>query len=64
MLNSAAKSFRRRKPSVDEEAGMVWLRLDFGPGSLMGENAGQFLAVEADMKVMPQNFPSGWDVRP
>ena len=56
---------------------MVWLRLDFGPGSLMGANAskslnvweifkvwgGQIHAVEAFMKVMPQNNPSGWDAR-
>jgi hypothetical protein len=64
-----------RVAAVDEEAGMVWLRLDFGPGSLMGANAnqslnvweifkvwgGQIHAVEAFMKVMPQNHPSGWD---
>jgi len=67
-----------RVAAVDEEAGMVWLRLDFGPGSLMGANAdkslnvweifkvwgGQIHAVEAFMKVMPQNNPSGWDPRP
>jgi hypothetical protein len=67
-----------RVAAVDEEAGMVWLRLDFGPGSLMGANAnkslnvweifkvwgGQIHAVEAFMKVMPQNNPSGWDARP
>ncbi len=58
---------------VDEEQGIVWLRLDFGPGS-MGpkENAlhaweafkvygGQIHAVEAFMKVMPAHLASGWD---
>ena len=67
-----------RVAAVDEEAGLVWLRLDFGPGSLMGANAnkslnvweifkvwgGQIHAVEAFMKVMPQGNPSGWDARP
>jgi hypothetical protein len=61
--------------AVDEEQGVVLLRLDFGPGSLFGANAnkslvpyewfkvygGQIHAVEAFMKVMPQNTPSGWD---
>ena len=65
-----------RVAAVDEEAGMVWLRLDFGPGSVMGANAnkslnvweifkvwgGQIHAVEAFMKVMPMNTASGWDV--
>lgn len=58
---------------VDEEQGIVWFRLDFGPGS-MGpkENAlhaweafkvygGQIHAVEAFMKVMPAHLASGWD---
>jgi hypothetical protein len=63
--------------AVDEELGLVWLRLDFGPGSLFGANAnkslavweifkvygGQIHAVEAFMKVMPQNTPSGWESR-
>jgi len=67
-----------RVVAVDEEAGLVWLRLDFGPGSLMGANAskslnvwelfkvwgGQIHAVEAFMKVMPQGNPSGWDAKP
>ncbi len=66
-----------RVAAVDEEAGMVWLRLDFGPGSVMGANAngslnvweifkvwgGQIHAVEAFMKVMPQGNPSGWDTQ-
>jgi len=58
--------------AVDEEKGIVWLRLDFGPGS-MGpkENAlhafeafkvygGQIHAVEAFMKVMPAHMPRAW----
>ncbi|MEJ0006487.1 MAG: hypothetical protein WDM77_09015 [Steroidobacteraceae bacterium] len=62
-----------RVAAVDEEQGIVWFRLDFGPGS-MGpkENAlhaweafkvygGQIHAVEAFMKVMPAHLPSGWD---
>jgi hypothetical protein len=62
-----------RVAAVDEEQGIVWFRLDFGPGS-MGpkENAlhaweafkvygGQIHAVEAFMKVMPARLPSGWD---
>jgi hypothetical protein len=58
---------------VDEEMGIVWLRLDFGAGSIgPKENAlhaweafkiygGQIHAVEAFMKVMPAHLPSGWD---
>ncbi len=62
-----------RVAAVDEEQGIVWFRLDFGPRS-MGpkENAlhaweafkvygGQIHAVEAFMKVMPARLPSGWD---
>jgi hypothetical protein len=62
-----------RVAAVDEEQGIVWFRLDFGPGS-MGppEKAlhaweafkvygGQIHAVEAFMKVMPAHLPSGWD---
>ena len=53
--------------------GIVWLRLDFGAGSIgPKENAlhaweafkvygGQIHAVEAFMKVMPAHVPSGWD---
>ena len=66
---------RWRVAVVDEELGIAWLRLDFGPGSLFGENADKSLivweafkiygsqihAVEAFMKVGPQNAPSGWD---
>lgn len=67
---------RRRVIAVDEEAGLVLLWLDFGPGSLMGANAagkslvtfegfkiygGQVHAVEAVFKGMPLNSPTGWD---
>jgi len=62
-----------RVAAVDEEMGIVWLRLDFGAGSIgPKENAlhaweafkvygGQIHAVEAFMKVMPAHLPSGWD---
>ena len=51
--------------AVDEENGIVWLDLDFGPGSIRGSNdvlsvweafkvyGGQIHAVEAFMKRMP-----------
>jgi hypothetical protein len=66
-----------RVVAVDQEQGVVLLRMDFGPGSLFGANAskslvaweafkvygGQIHAVEAFMKVMPLNTPSGWDAR-
>jgi hypothetical protein len=67
---------RRRVIAVDEEAGLVMLWLDFGPGSLMGANGagkslvtfegfkiygGQIHAVEAIFKGMPLNAPTGWD---
>jgi hypothetical protein len=67
-----------RVGAVDEEQGIVWLRQDFGAGSVMGANAGNgsltcwemfkvyggsIHAVEAFMKVMPQGTPSGWDVK-
>jgi len=62
-----------RVAAVDEEMGIVWLRLDFGPGSVgPKENAlhaweafkvygGEIHAVEAFMKVMPAHLASGWD---
>jgi hypothetical protein len=65
-----------RVAAVDEELGIVWFRLDFGPGSLgpMGPKdqvlhaweafkvyGGQIHAVEAFMKVMPAHMGSGWD---
>jgi len=66
---------KHRVVAVDEEQGIVWLRMDFGPGSLFGANAGKSLvvfeafkvyggqihAVEAFMEAMPQGAPSGWD---
>jgi hypothetical protein len=66
-------SITYRVAAVDEEQGIVWLRQDFGPGSIQGPaNAliaweafkvygGQIHAVEAFMKVMPAGTPSGWD---
>jgi hypothetical protein len=65
-----------RVAAVDEELGIVWFRLDFGPGSLgsMGPRdqalhaweafkvyGGQIHAVEAFMKVMPAHLASGWE---
>lgn len=61
-----------RVAAVDEELGIVLLRLDFGPGSVSAGNTlipfeafkvygGQIHAVEAFMKVMPAGAPSGWD---
>ena len=64
-----------RVVAVDEEQGLVWIRMDFGPNSLFGANANKSLivwevfkvygnqihAVEAFMRIMPQNKPSGWD---
>ena len=64
-----------RVAAVDEEQGLVWIRMGFGPNSLFGANANKSLivwevfkvygnqihAVEAFMRVMPQNKPSGWD---
>ena len=61
--------------AVDEEAGLVLMRLDFGPGSLMGAGAGNVLvtfegfkiyggqmhAVEAVFESMPANSPTGWE---
>jgi len=62
-----------RVAAVDEDLGIVLLRMDFGPGStrtagdtLMVWEAfkvwgGQIHAVEAFMKNMPSGTPSGWD---
>jgi hypothetical protein len=62
-----------RVAAVDEDLGIVLLRMDFGPGStrtagdsLMVWEAfkvygGQIHAVEAFMKNMPAGTPSGWD---
>lgn len=58
--------------AVDEEQGIVWLRMNFGPGSLMrGEGElsvwemfkiydGRITAVEAFMEVVPANTPFAW----
>jgi hypothetical protein len=73
----AAKAYRlengRRLVAVDEELGLVLMRLDFGPGSLMGDDnrwlhaweafkvhGGEIHAAEAFMRGMPANTPSGW----
>jgi hypothetical protein len=59
--------------AVDEEQGIVWLRMNFGPGSLMrGEGElsvwemfkiydGQIQAVEAFMEEVPKDTPFGWE---
>lgn len=59
--------------AVDEENAIVWLRMNFGPGSLMrGEGElsvwemfkiydGRIQAVEAFMEEVPANTPFGWD---
>ncbi len=62
-----------RVAAVDEDLGIVLLRMDFGPGStrVAGDSlvvweafkvyGGQIHAVEAFMKNMPLHTPSGWD---
>jgi hypothetical protein len=62
-----------RVAAVDEEAGIVWLRMNFGPGSLMrgaGELSvwemfkiydGRIQAVEAFMETVPADTPFGWE---
>jgi hypothetical protein len=62
-----------RLAAVDEDMGIVLLRMDFGPGSsrVAGDSlvvweafkvyGGQIQAVEAFMKNMPLGTPSGWD---
>ena len=62
-----------RLAAVDEDLGIVLLRLDFGAGSsrVQGDTlmvweafkvyGGQIQAVEAFMKNMPLGTPSGWD---
>jgi hypothetical protein len=62
-----------RVAAVDEDLGIVLLRMDFGPGStrVSGDSlivweafkvySGQIHAVEAFMKNMPLGTPSGWD---
>ncbi len=58
--------------AVDEEQGIVWLRMDFGKGSLMRGNGelsvfemfkvydGRIQAVEAFMREVPANSPFLW----
>jgi hypothetical protein len=62
-----------RVAAVDEEQGIVWLRMNFGPGSVMRAEGwlsvwemfkiydGKIQAVEAYMEIAPANIPSGWD---
>jgi len=66
-----------RVAAVDEEMGIVWIRMDFGKNSMgVGPEAdkqslivweafkvydGQIHAVEAFMLAMPRGTPSGWD---
>lgn len=63
--------------AVDEEMGIVWLRQDFGPGSVPGGKAdtmistfeafkvygGKIHAAEAILEVEPVGTPTGWDTR-
>jgi hypothetical protein len=64
-----------RVVAVDEEMGVVWLRQDFGAGSVPGGRAdvmfstfeafkvygGKIHAAEAILEVEPVGTPSGWD---
>jgi hypothetical protein len=62
-----------RVAAVDEEQGIVWLRMNFGPGSVRGPDPvlsvwelfkiydGQIQAVEAFMETIPAGKGSGWD---
>jgi hypothetical protein len=62
-----------RVVAVDEELGIVLLRMNFGQTNSYGQGnalivweefkvfAGQIHAVEAFMKIMPANIGSGWD---
>jgi hypothetical protein len=64
-----------RVVAVDEEMGVVWLRQDFGPGSVPGGRSndmistfeafkvygGKIHAAEAILEVEPVGTPSGWD---
>lgn len=68
-----------RVAAVDEELGIVWIRMDFGKNSMgFGPEAdkqslivweyfkiygGQIHAVEAFMLAMPRGTPSGWDAK-
>jgi len=69
------KEVTSRVAAVDEELGIVWLRMDFGAGSVPDTTksltvweafkvyGGQIHAVEAFMEVMPRGSSSGWDGR-
>jgi hypothetical protein len=58
---------------VDEELGIVWLRMNFGPGSLISGDGelsvwemfkiydGRIQAIEAYMEEVPADTPFGWD---
>jgi hypothetical protein len=61
-----------REPIVDEELGIVLLRMNFGPGSVSGPDpvlvpweifkvSGQIQAVEAFMKMFPASMGTGWE---
>lgn len=62
-----------RVAAVDEEQGIVWLRMNFGPGSVIRADGwlsvwelfkiydGRIQAVEAFMEVAPPGQPSGWE---
>jgi hypothetical protein len=64
-----------RVAAVDEEMGVVWLRLDFGAGSVPGGQpnvmfstfeafkvyGGKIHAAEAILEVAPVGTPSGWE---
>ncbi|MCC6202252.1 MAG: hypothetical protein IT494_04535 [Gammaproteobacteria bacterium] len=64
---------KTRVAAIDEEQGIVWLRMNFGPGSLMrgqGELSvwemfkiydGRIQAIEAFMEVVPVATPFLWD---
>jgi hypothetical protein len=63
-----------RVAAVDEEQGIVWLRMSFGPGSLFGREGtlmvwemfkiygGRIHAVEAIMETAPLGTGFGWDL--
>ncbi len=63
-----------RVAAVDEEQGIVWLRMSFGPGALMGREGtllvwemfkvygGEIHAVEAFMMAAPLGTGFGWDL--
>lgn len=70
----ALPEIKSRLVAVDEELGIVWLRMDFGAGSVPGQAQSTLVvwemfkvyddkihAVEAFMKVMPRGTPSGWE---